>query len=376
MIVLILLALYLGYKLLAKNRKGNDKKNPYKDLYGDNDANTDEPIDDEDEYKKDDLSDAQIRQLERRVIKWAKQKEELSGIENNDEDELPAETEDGNPFLPEEPYAAYPETITKIVFGWKKDYPLVVEHSEPIIGLQGKSDKIETYTEVVDAYNITMYILSDYQMYVHDSGILFGEFVNVTEIEFQNFNTQYMETMCSMFENCEKLERVDLSGFDTSKVVDMDNLFSECKSLKEVNLRGIDTKKVIYFQEVFAGCESLESIDLSGFDTRNGEMFTEMFVECRKLRTLDLSSFDTRKSYSMTNMFNDCENLETIYASDTFVARPEDDKDLEKIFTNCNKLCGTDIYGNKFRFDESKNNHAFARIYDKDKGVEGFFTRK
>ncbi len=346
LIAIALAALYIAYKLMAnKNEKEKEKKDPYQAINGDDDVDVDELIDDEEEN------------------------------EGDEEEGQTAETEDGNPFLPEEPCYPSPETITKIIFGWKKDYPHIVESIEPIIGLQGESKKIETYTELADADNITMYILSDYEMYVGDTGIEFGNFVNMKNIEFQNFNTKYAETMCSMFENCGKLEKVDLSSFDTSNVEDMSDMFCECQSLREVNLRGINTSKVIYFSGLFSGCRSLESIDLSGFDTGKGEMFAYMFEECSSLRTLDLSSFCTSNSFNMADMFNDCENLETIYVSDLFEAKANEEKDMEDpVFENCSKLCATDIDGNKFMFDNSKTNYHYARIFDKIKGEEGYFT--
>ncbi|MCQ2249837.1 MAG: DUF285 domain-containing protein [Bacteroidales bacterium] len=323
-IALLILAAVAAIVLITRMNKnskdGKRKQDPYKDLYGKEDANVYEHIDEE---------------------------KEASDNEDEEDEEEPAETEDGNPFLPEEPYAPAPETITQIVFGWKKDYPFIVSRHE-MIKHQGQTNKIETYID-----HSTLYILSDYEMYVPKKGILFGEFVNATEIEFHNFNTRYVTDMCSMFENCEKLEKLDLSGFDTSNVEDMTCMFCECKSLKEVNLRGVNTGKVELFKEMFSGCESLESIDLSGFDTR--------------------------KSFDMTEMFVDCENLETIYASDTFVAKESEAKYMEEnppIFGNCQKLCATDAEGNKFRFSESKLDYRYARIFDKAKGVEGYFTMK
>lgn len=349
-----LIALYLILKAMKNKKEDDKKKDPYKSIYGDEDVNVDELIDDEEEEEE--------------------EKEAEDGEE--EEEDQPAETEDGNPFLPDGIAAKWPERITKMIFGWKKDYQYIVDSNEMFCHL-GETNKIETYFVTEDSDNITYYILSDYEIFVPKNGIIFESFVDLSAIEFQNFNTKYVTDMVSMFENCEKLEKLDLSSFDTSNVEDMSDMFSECKSLKEVNLKGFNTSKVIYFSGLFSGCRSLESIDLSGFDTGKGEMFAYMFEECSSLRTLDLSSFCTSNSFNMADMFNDCENLETIYVSDNFVAKANEEKDMEDpMFGNCPKLCATDIDGNKFRYCEDKVNYHYAKILDKDNGVEGYFTRK
>ena len=48
----------------------------------------------------------------------------------------------------------------------------------------------------------------------------------------------------------------------------------------------------------------------------------------------------------------------------------------DPVFENCSKLCATDIDGNKFMFDNSKTNYHYARIFDKIKGEEGYFTMR
>ena len=48
------------------------------------------------------------------------------------------------------------------------------------------------------------------------------------------FNTNKVENMKTMFENCKKLEYLDLSNFNTSNVIDMSFVFNECNKLQEI----------------------------------------------------------------------------------------------------------------------------------------------
>ncbi len=64
----------------------------------------------------------------------------------------------------------------------------------------------------------------------------FSWMTNLTEIigMRENLNTENVEDMSEMFNNCSKLETLDLSGFNTAKVNNMQYMFNNCSHLKTI----------------------------------------------------------------------------------------------------------------------------------------------
>ena len=118
---------------------------------------------------------------------------------------------------------------------------------------------------------------------INSSG-MFKDFP-VNSIIFGNFNTDYVEQMQSMFENCLQLTSVDVSGFNTSNVTNMKYMFKDCRMLA--------------------------NLDLSSFNTSNVEYMNTMFDDCNKLVNLNLDSFTTHSVIDMGNMFNRCSLLKS-----------------------------------------------------------------
>ena len=118
---------------------------------------------------------------------------------------------------------------------------------------------------------------------INSSG-MFKDFP-VNSIIFGNFNTDYVEQMQSMFENCLQLTSIDVSGFNTSNVTNMKYMFKDCRMLA--------------------------NLDLSSFNTSNVEYMNTMFDDCNKLVNLNLDSFTTHSVIDMGNMFNRCSLLKS-----------------------------------------------------------------
>jgi len=97
------------------------------------------------------------------------------------------------------------------------------------------------------------------------------------------FNTEKVNEMNFMFQNCESLTSVDVSHFNTKNVAFMEYMFSGCSSLKSLNLLNFNTENVEKLNSVFQGCSSLESIDLSTWNTKNIKNIEYLFARCSSL---------------------------------------------------------------------------------------------
>ena len=145
---------------------------------------------------------------------------------------------------------------------------------------------------------------------------IYNSFRQIQVIDFgENFNTQNVTNMRSMFFDCSSLTSLDVSNFDTQNVTHMGNMFSDCSSLTSLDLSNFDTQDVTYMVSMFSGCSSLTSLDLSNFDTQNVTDMDYMFSGCSNLTSLDLSNFDTQNVTDMSDMFGNCSNLTSLNLS-------------------------------------------------------------
>lgn len=123
---------------------------------------------------------------------------------------------------------------------------------------------------------------------------IFSNMSNLIEADFSNFGFSTVTTLASMFEGCDKLEKVIFSSdIDTAKLQNMNWMFYGCQSLNSLDLRNFDTSRVIQMKEMFYDCISLTSLNLSNFNTVGVNFFDGMFQECVNLKYLDVSSFVT-----------------------------------------------------------------------------------
>lgn len=91
-------------------------------------------------------------------------------------------------------------------------------------------------------------------------------FAQVETIDFgENFNTENVEDMRSMFYNCFRLTSLDVSNFNTQNVWNMSNMFSSCSALTSLNVSNFNTQNVRYMNYMFSDCSGLTSLDLSSF---------------------------------------------------------------------------------------------------------------
>jgi len=141
---------------------------------------------------------------------------------------------------------------------------------------------------------------------------MFEEMVNISEINFTDFDTSKVTDMSNMFMSCESLEELDLSSFNTSNVIDMSKMFSKCENLKKLEISNFKTEKVTNMERMFEFCMSLEYLDIHNFNTISVTNMDYMFRSCSNLDNLDLSKFNTSSVKSMMAMFAGCLSLNTL----------------------------------------------------------------
>lgn len=140
-----------------------------------------------------------------------------------------------------------------------------------------------------------------------------------TELDLSNFNTKNVKDMCSMFRECNNLQKLDLSNFDTSSVSNMTDMFFGCKNLREVNLSSFGTEEVESTAGMFFRCGNLQKLDLHNFVLYHICYMNDMFTECCNLKELILPTFvDLGYIKYMKNMFNHCSSLEKLDMSGFF----------------------------------------------------------
>ena len=200
---------------------------------------------------------------------------------------------------------------------------------------------------------------------VEDMGGMFNECICLENLDLSKFDTKKVTNMRNMFYNCQKLKTLDLSSFETDmvtnmesmfyncillntlkltnkfntqKVEDMCSMFNSCKELKTINLSGFDTQKVTLMDNMFNQCLQLTSLDLSNFDTQKVTKMNNMFYYCTGLKTVDISNFNTQAVKNMDSMFGYCTNLATIYVGKNFVTTNASSSN--NMFYNCQLLKG------------------------------------
>ena len=92
----------------------------------------------------------------------------------------------------------------------------------------------------------------------------------------------------------------------------MGYMFDSNCELKALNLENFNTNKVTNMDSMFNQCYNLESLDLSKFNTTNVRSMNFMFYQCIGLKELNLVSFITENCANFRDMFGDM-NETTIY---------------------------------------------------------------
>ena len=143
---------------------------------------------------------------------------------------------------------------------------------------------------------------------VEGSGMMsmFGYCTGLESIKFgENFKTDNIKSMQSMFINCEKLKKLDLSSFNTSSVTNMDNMFDKCYALESIKFgENFNTSSVTSMKSMFYYCKALTTLDLRSFNTSGITNMTSMFANTTKLKPIFIGdNWVIGESTTTTNMF-------------------------------------------------------------------------
>ena len=143
-----------------------------------------------------------------------------------------------------------------------------------------------------------------------------------------------------MFSDCKLLTYMDLSNFKMQNINNIGGMFYGCNSLKSIDLSNFETQKVNNMGYLFYGCNSLKSIDLSNFDTQNVNNISYMFYGCNSLSSIDISNFKTKNVNDMNGMFWGCKSLKFI---NLLNFKTQNVKDMGNVFRECKSLKNIDL---------------------------------
>ena len=130
---------------------------------------------------------------------------------------------------------------------------------------------------------------------VTDMGYMFSKCYKLKEIiGITKFNTSNVTSMKSMFMENVEMTNLDLSKFDTANVNDMSFMFCKCYSLKEIKgINDFKTNKVTKMNSMFQECTILDNLDLSNYNTSNVTNMEFMFDKCVSLKHIKgINNFD------------------------------------------------------------------------------------
>ena len=158
------------------------------------------------------------------------------------------------------------------------------------------------------------------------------------------------------------------NSFKDYKPTSTDYWFYNCRTLETIEgIENFSTDQVTTMLSMFENCYALKSLDLTNFDTSNVTNMNFMFCFCSSLSSLDLTNFDTSKVSDVDYLFYNCSNLTTIYCNDDWNNTTVAFSDY--MFYGCTSLIGA------VAFDSSKTDVTMANpttgyFTKKDGGVE------
>ena len=164
---------------------------------------------------------------------------------------------------------------------------------------------------------------------------LFGKCYNLTKIDLSNLNTENVDDMSFMFEECVNLETilVNPDKFIAKKATKMSNMFNRCCKLKKINLT-FNPENVNFTSFMFNECQQLEEVDLSKMKISEKANIVHMFDGCENLKEINLSSFNITDKNTMNNMFDNMKNIKKIIVNENYINEFKNNfKSIESIFS-------------------------------------------
>lgn len=108
-----------------------------------------------------------------------------------------------------------------------------------------------------------------------------------------------LSDISEMFEDSIELTLINFINFDTSNVTTANSAFRNCSKLTTLGLSNWNTSKCQDFEFMFYGCENLETLNLKNFDMSRATSYNGMFGECNKLKNITCKQ--AFKNWCITN---------------------------------------------------------------------------
>ena len=266
---------------------------------------------------------------------------------------------DFNSYESDNPWAAYADSITALVFAQEDEKKVVAP--KDIQGLFIRFSQLVT-ADLSGMDTSSVVCIDD----------LFGFCSSLESIDMTGWDTSSLKDANAVFNGCSSLKAIDLSGWDTSSLEHMYGMFFGCSSLTSLDLSSFNTSKVQAMNSLFSYCSSLVDVNVTSFDLSSlsgkGGGLSAVFNECSSLVTLDLSSWSIPKAMKMDDMFKNCSSLKTIYACEDWPFGEL--KGFSPTFDGCISLVGA----NGTAYADMRADADYACI-DRD-GTPGYFTAK
>ena len=151
---------------------------------------------------------------------------------------------------------------------------------------------------------------------VKDMNNMFNNCNILETLDLSSFDTSKVENMSNMFGSCKALKTLDLSNFNTISVKDngMQSMFGYCTGLESIKFgENFKTDNIKSMRSMFINCESIKFLDLSSFNTSSVTNMRYMFSNCYKLESIKFgNNFNTSNVTDMEQMFYNCNNLATL----------------------------------------------------------------
>ena len=139
---------------------------------------------------------------------------------------------------------------------------------------------------------------------ITDFSYLFYGCTNLKSINLLNFDTSSAQDFECLFYQCHNLVSLDLTNFDTSSLTNMGFMFYKCYSLKTIKFpEMINTYNLESMRSMFNDCNSLIFINLTSFDTSKVTDMRYLFYNCHSLKYLDIPNFSSLNLESIKYMF-------------------------------------------------------------------------
>ena len=171
-----------------------------------------------------------------------------------------------------------------------------------------EAGKIKSWL-VQNGSNYDLYIGSEGKIYAnYNSAYLFSG-SSATSITFDNFYTDFVNNMNSMFYNDNLLIFLDLSNWATNNVINLGAMFEGCSELTTINFDNWNTDSLKYINNIFKNCFKLANINISNWNTKEIVTAAFAFADCYKITSLNLSNWDVSNLLDMKYMFKSCTGL-------------------------------------------------------------------